>query len=39
MDFEVYFVDTIESSDIANYSPCLGIRENLVIKLNQGEKG
>ncbi|XP_063678607.1 uncharacterized protein LOC134814427 [Bolinopsis microptera] len=36
--FEAYFVDETGPNRIANYAPCLGIEENLVIKLNQGEK-
>lgn len=39
VDFEAYFVDVVDSViDVANYSPCLGIEEQMVIKLNQGEK-
>lgn len=38
VDFEAYFVDKIDSFDVSSYSPCVGIEENLVIKLNQGEK-
>ncbi|KAL5252819.1 hypothetical protein ACHWQZ_G015553 [Mnemiopsis leidyi] len=38
VSFEAYFVDQTGPNSIANYAPCLGIEENLVIKLNQGEK-
>lgn len=38
VSFDGYFVDEVGPTTVANYEPCLGMEEKLVIKLNQGGK-
>ena len=37
LSFDAYFVDEIIGSRVANYAPCLGVEEYLVVKVSQGE--